>query len=183
VARIRDDRRPAPGLDPEGLPKLIDRLHRAAWALCGSPHDAEDLVQETLARALARHPPLRCSDPLPYLMRALRNTYLTSLRTAGRRPRVTELPADESSTMESWRARPEVALEQRAAFDAIAALPDEFRSALVAVDVAGLSYAEAGRALGTREATIASRVFRARAQVARALREDRTASVPGSLGE
>ena len=56
-------------------------------------------------------------------------------------------------------------------FAAIAALGEEFRLALVAVDIAGLSYREAAKTLGTKEATIATRVFRAREQVAEALRE------------
>ena len=58
-------------------------------------------------------------------------------------------------------------------FACIAALPETFRDALVAVDVVGLSYAEAAHALGTREATITSRLYRARAQVARGMEADR----------
>ncbi len=61
-------------------------------------------------------------------------------------------------------------------FAAIAALPEAFRDALVAVDVAGLSYAEAGRLLGAKEATITSRLFRARARVATGM-ESPTSSV------
>ncbi len=152
---------------PERLPQHLDRLHRAAWAMCGSPHDAEDLVQETYARVLARPRLLRRRDELPYLLRVLRNTYLTSLRTAGRRPRSAELPPEESEVLRSSLAEPEVALEQRELLDAIAALPDGFRDALVAVDVAGASYREAARALGTSEATITSRLFRARRRVIR----------------
>ena len=58
---------------------------------------------------------------------------------------------------------------------AIAALPQEFRDALVAVDVAGLSYREAARALGVPEGTLTSRLFRARDRVARRLElEDET---------
>ena len=39
-------------LDPAGLGDHVDRLYRAAWALCGSREDAEDLVQDTFARVL-----------------------------------------------------------------------------------------------------------------------------------
>ena len=151
------------------LPAHVDRLHRAAWALCGSRHDAEDLVQETFARVLARPRRLRRDHELPYLLKALRNTYLTSLRTQGRRPGTVELPAEESQTMRSALADPEVALEQRELFATIAALPDDFRQALIAVDLVGLSYREAGRLLGVREATITTRVYRARQRIARTL--------------
>ncbi len=64
----------------------------------------------------------------------------------------------------------EDAAEQREVYGAIAALPDDFRAALVLVDVAGLSYAEAARALRVREGTLTSRVFRARREAAKALR-------------
>lgn len=164
-------------LDPERLPELIDRLYRAAWAICGSPHEAEDLVQETFARVLARPRDLRNDDPAPYLMQALRNTHLTALRTASRRPRTTELPIEESSAMESTLARPDVALEHRQTLEAIAALSPDFREALVAVDIVGLSYREAADAVGTREATIATRLFRARQAVARTLSGENDAPV------
>jgi DNA-directed RNA polymerase specialized sigma24 family protein len=88
---------------PERLPRHLDRLYRAAWAMCGSPHDAEALVQETYLRVLARPRLLRRDDELPYLMRVLRNAYLTSLRTASRRPRTAELPEDRSGLL---RVRP-----------------------------------------------------------------------------
>jgi RNA polymerase sigma-70 factor (ECF subfamily) len=153
----------------ECLPDHVDRLYRTAWALCGSRHDAEDLVQETFARVLARPRRLRHDHELPYLLGALRNTYLTSLRTADRRPSTVELPADESHVMRSALADPEAALEQRELLATIAALPDDFRQALIAVDVVGLSYREAGRLLGVREATITTRVYRARQRIARTL--------------
>jgi RNA polymerase sigma-70 factor (ECF subfamily) len=54
-------------------------------------------------------------------------------------------------------------------FPAIARLPESFRLALVAVDVAGLSYREAARALGAPEATVTTRLHRARRRVAREL--------------
>jgi RNA polymerase sigma-70 factor (ECF subfamily) len=158
-------------LDPQALVRHVDRLHRAAWALCGSREDAEDLVQETFARVLAKPRRLQGMDELAYLMQALRNTFLTSRRTASRRPRADVALEDVAVEDRRTGGRPEQAAEAHEVFAAIAALPEDFRLALVAVDVAGLSYAEAASILDTREATIATRLFRGREQVARALRE------------
>jgi RNA polymerase sigma-70 factor (ECF subfamily) len=148
------------------LPEQMDRLHRAARALCGSSHDAEDLVQETFARVLARPRRLRRDDELSYLLQAMRNTYLNGLRTRGRRPHTVELPAEASEILRSTRAEPEAALEHRELLATIAALPPNLRDALIAVDLVGLSYGEAGRLLGVREATITTRLYRARQRVA-----------------
>jgi RNA polymerase sigma-70 factor (ECF subfamily) len=159
-------------LDPARLGDHLDRLYRAAWAMCGSREDAEDLVQDTYARILARPRWLRGEDDLGYLLRVLRNTYISRLRAAGRRP--VGVPfAEEAPEPEDSRTpwRPDEALDVGLVFTLIAGLPDGFRDALVAVDVCGLSYAEAGRALGVREATITSRLHRARRQVAEGLRD------------
>src|SRR5204862_4264465 len=80
---------PKPGayvLDPDGLGDHIDQLYRAAYALCGSPHDAEDLVQETFANVLKRPRLLRDDNEIGYLLRALRNTHASRDRSAARRP-------------------------------------------------------------------------------------------------
>jgi RNA polymerase sigma-70 factor (ECF subfamily) len=165
-----------PRLDPQSLPQHTDRLYRAAWALCGSPDEAEDLVQETFSRVLARPRFMRGQDELAYLMQALRNTFLTQRRTAARRPRADLATLEELEPMDPRTGtRPEEALQAREVFTAISALAENQRLALVAVDVAGLSYREAAKALGTREATIATRVFRAREQLARELDHDRPA--------
>jgi RNA polymerase sigma-70 factor (ECF subfamily) len=153
-------------LDPQSLTKHVDRLYRAAWALCGSREDAEDLVQETFVRVLARPRVLHGDDELYYLMRVLRNTFLTSRRTAGRRPVTVATLDDVAAADPSPLGRPEHALEMKELYATIAALPQDFRLALVAVDVLGLSYREAARALRVREATITTRLFRARKQVA-----------------
>ena len=150
------------------LPEQMDRLYREAWALCGSSHDAEDLVQETFARVFARPRRLRRHDELPYLLQAMRNTYLTGLRTRGRRPHTVELPAEASATLRSPRAEPEAAFEQRELLAAIAALPPDFRDALVAIDLVGLSYREAALLLDVPEATITTRLYRARQRIAHA---------------
>jgi RNA polymerase sigma-70 factor (ECF subfamily) len=159
-------------LDPQSLSKHIDRLYRAAWGLCGSREDAEDLVQETFARVLSRRRVLRSDDELYYLMRVLRNTFLTSRRTAARRP-LAVATLEEVVTADSRpMGRPDQALEVSELYATIAQLPQDFRDALVAVDVLGLSYREAARALGVREATITTRLFRARKQIAERLVEE-----------
>jgi RNA polymerase sigma-70 factor (ECF subfamily) len=161
---------PMPALDPESLPRHLDRLYRAAWALCGSPHEAEDLVQETFARVLARPRLLRGQDELAYLMTVLRNTFLTDRRTATRRPRVSSTTIDEIEPVDPRSGeRPEEALQAQEVFAAIAGLPERYRLALVACDIAGLSHREAARVLDTKEATVATRLFRARAFVVHAL--------------
>jgi RNA polymerase sigma-70 factor, ECF subfamily len=154
-------------LDPARVGDHLDRLYRAAWALCGSKEDAEDLVQETYARVLARPRLLRNDDDLGYLLRALRNTFLNQRRSESRRLRTASLP-DELDVIPDPRARePHAALEAGEVYAAIAALPADFRDVLVAVDVAGLTYQEAARALRIRTGTVMSRLYRARQQVVR----------------
>ncbi len=153
-------------LDPARLGDHLDRLYRAAYALCGSREDAEDLVQETYARVLARPRLLRREDDLAYLLRALRNTFVGSRRTL--RAKAAHVPLDEELDRAGGPGT-EQAVVQRRVYGAIAELPPDFRDALVAVDVAGLSYREAARALRVPEGTVTSRLARARAQVAEAL--------------
>jgi RNA polymerase sigma-70 factor (ECF subfamily) len=153
-------------LDPETLGDHVDRLYRAAWALCGSRADAEDLVQDTFARVLARPRRVRNDDDLGYLLRVLRNTFISTRRAAGRRITPVELPAGFEPPDPSITGRPEEAARTREVFAVIASLKEVYRDALVAVDVVGLSYSEAADLLQTKEATITSRVHRARMQVA-----------------
>src|SRR3979411_2688235 len=134
-------------LDPDSLSQHVDRLYRAARSLCGSREEAEDLVQETFARILRKPRMLRSEDDLGYLLRVLRNTFFSQRRTAGRRPRTTPLPDDLDLVEDRSATLPESRSEVEALYSAISALPDDFRDALVAIDIAGLSYREAARAL------------------------------------
>jgi RNA polymerase sigma-70 factor, ECF subfamily len=155
-------------LDPDRAVEHLPRLYRAARAWSRSREEAEDLVQETYARVLARPRFLRGDEELGYLLRALRNTLVSQRRAESRRPQTAPLP-DEAA----FGARPEddpaLAVEQRRVLAVIHELPEEFRDALVAVDVAGLSYGEAAQAFGVPEGTLTSRLFRARDRVARRL--------------
>ena len=119
--------------------------------------DAEDLVQETYARVLARPRLLRNEDDLGYLLRALRNTFLTQKRTESRRLRPGPLPEQLDLVADPHVREPQAAVEAGELYAAIAALPDDFRDVLVAVDVAGLTYGEAAHALRIREGTVMSR--------------------------
>jgi RNA polymerase sigma-70 factor (ECF subfamily) len=163
---------PAPAtrlLDPSTLGDHLDRLYRAARALTGSREDAEDLVQETYTRILEKPRWLRSEDDLGYLLRVLRNTHYSRLRAAGRRVRPEPLPDELDRIQDRSVPAPQDALDVEAVYALIAQLPDVFREALVAIDLVGLSYREAAQALKVREATITTRVYRARQRLARAL--------------
>jgi RNA polymerase sigma-70 factor, ECF subfamily len=167
-AHVADARRPSRPrlLDPEELGRHVDRLFRAAWALCGHPHDAEDLVQETYAKVLARPRILRGGDELAYLLKVLRNVHISRHRSSTARP--AEVPLQDRAETPDLQGRwePEAALEIRALFAAISELPPEFRDVVVAVDVLGMSYAEAAKIVGAKEATVTTRLHRARTRLA-----------------
>jgi RNA polymerase sigma-70 factor (ECF subfamily) len=79
-------------LDPEGLGDHVDRLYRVARAMCRSREEAEDLVQETFARVLQRPRFLHSEDDVGYLLRVLRNTFVSDCRKEGRRPQSSDTP-------------------------------------------------------------------------------------------
>lgn len=151
-------------LDPARLGDHIDRLYRAACALTGSRPAADDLVQETYARVLAKPRLLKNDDDIGYLIRTMRNIFLDQRRQAARRATEPVDPED-MERVERVGVGPAEAVEQREMLALIAALPEEFRDVLVAVDVAGLSYKEASGALGVPEGTVMSRLYRARKRV------------------
>jgi RNA polymerase sigma-70 factor (ECF subfamily) len=156
-------------LDVQQLPGYSDRLYRAAYALCGSREDAEDLVQETYASVLKRTRFVRRRDDLAYLTQVLRHTWVNMYRTRARRPQT--VPFDESvDFVVDPAADPGLsAVEMRAIYAAIHELSPVLRDTVIAVDVIGLSYRQAALALDTAEGTIMSRLYRAREQVAQRL--------------
>jgi RNA polymerase sigma-70 factor (ECF subfamily) len=137
-----------------------------------SREEAEDLVQETFARVLQRPRFIHCEDDIGYLLRVLRNTFVSGRRRAARRPQPTDSPDDLMRIEDRSAPQPEARLDSAALYDAIGTLPAVFRDALIAVDVLGLSYEEAASALRAREATITTRLHRARQRVATVLAEE-----------
>jgi RNA polymerase sigma-70 factor (ECF subfamily) len=156
-----------PELQATALGDHLDRLYRAAWAITGAREDAEDLVQETYERVLRRPRQIaRAEDALPYLLGVLRNTWVDTVRSRARRPTV---PLDTEAVDRIEGASPLDRVAAREVFEAVAALPPDWRDTLAAVDVAGLSYAEAASALGVPIGTVMSRLSRGRERVAERL--------------
>jgi RNA polymerase sigma-70 factor, ECF subfamily len=153
-------------LDPDSVVDHLPTLYRAARAWTGSRDEADDLVQDVCAHVLAK-PRRVAGDDLHYLLRALHNELTSRRRAAGRRPQTVAL--DDELAGGGRGGDPEAAAENAELVAAIAALPDDFRDALVAVDVAGLSYQEAARLLDLPEGTVTSRLYRARDRLARRL--------------
>jgi RNA polymerase sigma-70 factor, ECF subfamily len=144
--------------------------------MSGSRQIAEELVQETYLKVLARPRLLRRDDDLGYLMKALRNTWYSHLRDERKLRESTDAGARAGASDElaarTTHGDPEASLEASEVLDALSELPAHYREAVAAVDVAGLSYAEAARALGVRQGTVMSRLYRGREQVALALSSD-----------
>jgi RNA polymerase sigma-70 factor (ECF subfamily) len=124
-------------------------------------------VQDTYERVLRRPRFVRRDDDLAYLLRVLRNIWVSSKRI-GRA--VTIAPVgDELEAMAPAHDPIADHFEGAAVFEALQELTDPLREALVAVDVLGLSYREAAKALKTKEGTIMSRLHRGRGQIAEKL--------------
>jgi RNA polymerase sigma-70 factor (ECF subfamily) len=159
--------REAAEVTPEVLERNLGGLRRAAVWLCASRWEADDLVQETCLRLLRTRRVVRPGGESAYLQTALRNTLADRYRRDARRPvalvgTAASRDPDLAATDPHDRA---VACELLAH---IAELPAGQRDALVAVDVAGLTYSEAARALDVPAGTIMSRLARGRTRVAAA---------------
>jgi RNA polymerase sigma-70 factor (ECF subfamily) len=157
-ARAGDGRR----LEPESLGSHLASLYSAAYGLCGSYQDAEDLVQDTYEKVLRRPRFVRRDRDLAYLHRVLRNTWISSRRSA--RP----LAVSAGEQIDEIQASRDPIGQSLDGADVYAALQDisqALREALIAVDIVGLSYREAARLLGTKEGTIMSRLHRGRGQI------------------
>ena len=154
-------------LNPYSAADHLTRLYRLAVGLCGSRTLAEDLVQETYARVLAR-PRLVRGDEFSYLARALRNVLINHVRAETRRG---EVPAPEHFDTPDTRPTtdPQAAVLTRELYRTIAELPEDQRHVVAAVDLAGMTYADAALLLGVPAGTVMSRLYRARERIAAAL--------------
>jgi RNA polymerase sigma-70 factor, ECF subfamily len=146
----------------------LDRMVAAARALCGNHADADDLVQDVMLSLIQRPRRLKRGSELAYLMTMLRNAQVDRYRAASRRQTA---PLDDADEPEDPRRglRPDRAAEAREVLEAVHALESPFRETIVAVDVLGLAYKEAAKALDVPVGTVMSRLARGRERVVAAL--------------
>ena len=151
-------------LDVDSALRHLDRMVAAARALAGNHADADDLVQDVYLSLLQRPRKLKRGSEVAYLMTMLRNAQVDRYRAAARRQTSS---LDEAEEPEDPRSglRPERAAEGREVLEAVHAIESPFRETVVAVDVLGLSYKEAARALDAPVGTVMSRLARGRERV------------------
>jgi RNA polymerase sigma-70 factor (ECF subfamily) len=144
----------------ERLCELLPRLRRFARALTGDPHDADDLVQIALERALARASQWRRDDPLEaWVFGIVRNAWIDELR-ARRRKQQVFAPEEAGERVGTSPVDGQVAAMSVQA--AVAKLPPEQREVIALVLVEGLAYREAAEVLGVPIGTVTSRLARGR---------------------
>jgi RNA polymerase sigma-70 factor, ECF subfamily len=152
----------------------IPRLRRYARALTGDRSAADDLVQDTLERALSRfHLWRQGSDLRAWLFTIMHNIYVNQIRSRSRQ----QQEALDESASEALHAREPDWTELRAISDALARLPDEQRSVLLLVGLEQFTYEEAARILDIPVGTVMSRLSRGRERL-RALFAGETRSTP-----
>ena len=112
-------------LDPEAAGDHIDALFRAACAMSGSRALAEDLVQETYVKVLSKPRLIRRDDDLGYLIKALRNTWYSHLRSERTKRAVTADAVEDPDRVPAPKAvgDPQQALEASQVLDALGELP------------------------------------------------------------
>ncbi len=158
------------------LVEAVPKVRRFAYALSGSPADADDLLQATLERALAKAHLFEAGTRLEsWLFRLCRNIWIDEMRARRTRGVAVEIDNETGPSLDGERATmSRLTLAEVQA--AMRQLSEDHRAILALVGVEGLSYREAAAVLGLPIGTVMSRLARARAQLLARLGPQETTS-------
>jgi len=156
--------------------QYMNQLYSAALRYTKNPADAQDLVQDTYAKAYVSFHQFEPGTNLKaWLYRILTTTFINTYRKDQRRPKQSDQEledwqiADASShTSDQGKSAEDVALEHLPDSDikrALAEIPEEFRIAVYLADVEGFSYKEIAEIVGVPTGTVMSRLHRGRKQL------------------
>ena len=165
----------------DALP-LLDTLYSGALRLTRDPHQAEDLVQETFAKAFAAFSSFEDGTNIKaWLFRIMQNQFITNYRKAARAPlesqiddlqdwELSKLEAAADTATPSAEAEALRALPDGEVLQALLELPEEFRTAVYLADAEGFTYAEIADIVGVPLGTVMSRIHRGRKRLRESLR-------------